>query len=329
MDPLILGDDMLRVVVDPGRGADVLSMVVGGGVEMLFSTPWRARADALRAGLAHPMVSDSAAQWMEQYRGGWQTLCPNAGSARLHRSAPYGFHGEAASAVWTVKSASAVSAELSVELFTAPVRIVREVSVDSGRFVQRDRVVNLSRRDIDIDYSSHPAFGPGLLGGGAVIDTDARAFIADHEAAQPAIVPGSAHEWPWLTTASGSRRDLRVLPAAPAPAALFGWLTDFERGRATVTAAVGIAVDLEWDARVLPYAWIWQELEQSDDFPWFGRARVMAIEPASTPTSGPGRARSLEIPAYGEVEIDITMTVRQAADASAHQPDASRDWEST
>lgn len=317
MELLRLGSDQLEVIVDPGRGADVLSILARQHqTELLFSTPWRERADAIRRGDMMPNTVESGARWHEQYRGGWQTLCPNAGPPRTAPSgAPYGFHGEAATIPWNVDHVSESAAALNVELFTAPLRIIRELRLVDGRFTQQDRVINLSRHDVQVDYSSHPAFGREFLGEGATITADAKTFVADHDGAKPGIVPGSAHAWPWLHTQSG-RRDMRVLPPSPHSQSLFGSLTEFEHGRVTITNASGLALDLEWDAQLLPYAWVWQELESTDRFPWFGRARVLAIEPASTPTSGPGRTQSLDIPAFGDVHIGISLSVKDSAAAS-------------
>ena len=114
-----------------------------------------------------------------------------------------------------------------------------------------------------------------------------------------------------------TRRDLRRVVAAPAPSSLFGWLTDFAEGRAAIEGVTsGLTVELEWDAALLPFAGIWQELSTAEGFPWFGRARVMAIEPASTPTSGPGRRQTLEIPALAEKQVDIALSVYSTAAGS-------------
>jgi hypothetical protein len=325
-DLLTLESPELRVVVDPGRGSDILSIAhPPTGTELLFTTPWRPRADALRAGGGTAALPPE--QWLEHYRGGWQTLCPNAGPPRTSdEGAPYGFHGEASVVAWEVVAASPRSARLAVDLFTAPVRIERTLSVEAGRLSLTDAIVNTSRRDVSIDYSHHPAFGGPFLEDGLALTTAARTFTADPDARIGGVEPGSVQHWPRIDTDDGPR-DASLVPAAPAPAALFGWLGDFERGEASLTSAArGITATLEWDAALLPYAWVWQELNSSDDFPWFGRARVMAIEPASTPTSGPGRARSLTVPAGERIVIDIALTVAAAADGvSTHGQE--RQWD--
>lgn len=314
--PVVLESDRVRVAVDPGRGADILSIVdLPSGVDVMLTTPWRDRADAIREGRVRTTSSSSHALWLEQYRGGWQTLCPNAGGARTQEGAPYEFHGEASAATWQVDSLDGSAVCMTVELFTAPVRIRRELRLDEGTLTQHDRITNLSDRDISIDYVGHPAFGAGLLSGGAMITTDARFFVPDGADAPSGGVPAASHAWPWLEIGAAPR-DLRIVGPSPDGQRLFGWLHGFESGRVSIVGRRGLAVDLEWDARVLPYAWLWQESEASHEFPWFGRTRLLAVEPASTPTSGIGRSRTLDIPRRSDVDLSIALTLRAVDDRS-------------
>ncbi|MFC7591718.1 hypothetical protein ACFQYP_54445 [Nonomuraea antimicrobica] len=44
---------------------------------------------------------------------------------------------------------------------------------------------------------------------------------------------------------------------------------------------------MEWDARLLPYLWMWQELGASTGHPWWGRVYTVGLEPfSSMPTDG-------------------------------------------
>jgi hypothetical protein len=43
-----------------------------------------------------------------------------------------------------------------------------------------------------------------------------------------------------------------------------------------------IAVDLAWDGAAFPCAWLWIELEGTQDLPWAGKTRLLAIEPNTT-----------------------------------------------
>lgn len=292
MELITLTDGTLRVDIDPGRGADILQIVdLASGMPLLASTPWRSRADAIRAGAMQPTAIDPTQRWMEQYRGGWQTLCPNAGAPRDLEGALVGFHGEASVAAWEIVAQTASTAMLRIELFSVPVTIDRELLVRDSTLQIRDVLTNSSARDVTIDYVSHPAFGGDFLDGECLVTTGAARFDSDPDSGVAPL-------------------DLRRVPAPPDAAWSFGWLSDFSTGWASiVNPQAGLGVRLDWDARILPFAWWWQELNASEGPPWFRRARIMAIEPASTVTSGDARAHSLTIPAGAQVLIPISLTV--------------------
>ncbi|MBU3068056.1 DUF4432 family protein [Nocardia sp. NEAU-G5] len=297
----------LQVSIDPGRGADVLSLVHRRtGVDALFRTPWRERADAVRDG-QRPSTYDPVAGWLEQYRGGWQTLCPNAGDPRSVHGAPVAFHGEASVVPWRVDEASTGSARLQVELFSIPVRIDRVIELQGPRLHLADTLTNLSDIDLEFDYSSHPALGGPFLDGDCRLDTGARRFTSDPER-ETAIDSGSEHRWPEAITTSGERVDLRRIPPRGSSREVFGWLHDFTEHWVSVTNLdLGLTVRLDWDGTHLPYAWLWQELNATQQFPWYGRARAMAMEPASMQTSGPDRRSALHLGPRAAIEIPLSI----------------------
>lgn len=310
--PLIaLGDDVIELVIDPAHGADVLTLRHRSTeLDLLFSTPWRDHADEVVAGERPATTVDPVAGYVERYRGGWNTLCPNAGAPRLVHGAPVGFHGEAVTARWHLVSSTPSSARLRLELFSVPVVIERELRVEGGTVQISDEVRNVSDVPLEIDYVSHPAFGGAFLDGDVTIATNARTFTADPETADGVIAAGRSTSWPG--TEDGV--DLRRLP--PAPRVAFGWLSEFDGvPSATITNQdLGLAVRIDWEGTHLPYAWFWQELAWTDGFPWFRRARAVAIEPASTVTSGPGRRSTLHLGPRQAITLPISLTVVDTKD---------------
>lgn len=314
-DLITLADDELEVLVDVGRGADILSLTHRrSAVDVLFSTPWRERADEIRAGLATPSSYDGVAVHLEQYRGGWNTLCPNAGPPRVIHGAPVGFHGEAATARWQVVAHDETELRLRLSLFSVPVTIERRmVLAGGGRLVIEDDVSNDGPDPLVIDYVSHPAFGGAFLDGRCTVETNARHYTADPEAEGSFVAPGTSHGWPWADDV-----DLREVPPPGASRMAFGWLSDFDEP-ATALAAItnhdlGLTVRLAWDGTRQPYAWFWQELNATPGFPWHRRARAFAIEPSSTTTSGPDRASVLALDPGQSVRIPVTLTVSDTKD---------------
>jgi hypothetical protein len=53
-----------------------------------------------------------------------------------------------------------------------------------------------------------------------------------------------------------------------------------------------LGVALAWDVKDFPYAWLWQEIG-SRAFPFFGRASILAIEPAAS-WPGAGLAAAID-----------------------------------
>jgi len=114
-DELVLSNDCLRVVLLPGKGCDILSVVEQvTGIDILFKTPWS--ESIIPSGV---LGADSTVNWLSQYRGGWQLLCPNAGSPRVANGTTRGYHGEAALLPWRVLDHSSLEARLAVDLLGA------------------------------------------------------------------------------------------------------------------------------------------------------------------------------------------------------------------
>jgi len=305
-----LSTPLLAAVIDAGHGADVMSLVSRrSGTDVLFHSPWAERAHAVRGG-QRSCTADPAGAWLEQYCGGWQTLCPVAGDSRLVHGAPVGFHGEASIVPWVVAAARRSSVCLHVDLFSIPLRIERLVKLHGTKIRITDTLVNQSDTPLCFDYSYHPAFGGPLLNGTCTIDTGARSFTSDPECSTTALTPGVQSCWPHQADRSGEPVDLSVVPPPGTQHELFGWLSDFSEPWVSITnAGLGLGIRLEWDAAVLPYAWVWQELNATPGFPWYRRARVVAVEPASAPTGGPDRRSALSIGPASRVVVWVALSI--------------------
>jgi hypothetical protein len=308
---LTLRTEELELVLEPGRGADVRHLThLASGVDAFAATPWATHADAIRSGDHAPTTSDATARPLEQYAGGWQVLCPNAGPARTVMGAPVSFHGEAWLAPWDVVEADTDHATLRTELFSLPIALERDIRVQGTEATVVDTLTNLSDVELtDVDYVSHPTLGGAFLDGACSIDTGARTFTTDPNTSADLAPGGTRVAWPWIEAADGTRFDLRVVPRPGDRHMLFGWLSDFTQHRAVVTNHdLGLTLEINWDGTRMPYAWFWQEFNYTAEFPWYRRARTMAIEPSSTRTSGPERRSALDL-APGET-VRMAVAVR-------------------
>ncbi len=315
MAELLLRTDELGVALDPEHGAEIVAIVDRRtGIDVMFSTPWRERAESVLQGRQHVISGDSQGRWLERYRGGWQVLVPHGGGEAVVGGATMGFHGEASEARWSVVSATETSAHLRCTLFTVPLVIDRRIEVSGTTVTVTDDLRNVASVDARVDYIHHPAFGGPFLEGDVRIETGAQRFVPHGDTIDARREGEQPHLWPTYTLADGTMRDLSVVAPVGSAQLTFGTLVDIAEPWATITNhTLGLAVRLQWDGEAMPYAWFWQELHHTPGWPWFARARVLAIEPSSTLTGGPDRESVLVVPAHSSRSVAIRV--------SLHAPD--------
>ncbi len=311
MSHLRLKSSELELFIDATYGADILSIkTTEKHQELLLQTPWADRAEAVIKQEQKSIYLDPVAHWMERYRGGWQMICPVAGTPRVIHGAPVGFHGEAAISTWKINNLENSSARMQLDLFSLPIRIEREVSVDGNAIEITDVITNLSNLELEFDYSSHPAFGGALLEGEVTIETSAQKFHLDEESISPHGISGSTHDWPLIKGGNGKVLDLSRLPSPPMRLGVFGWLSDFgsKKWYRIKNIDTNIALEIEWESEFLDFAWFWLEFNDNEGSPWFRKVRTFAIEPSSTQTSGKNRKSILQL--KGNQATTIKQTVR-------------------
>jgi hypothetical protein len=276
----------LAVEVAPRFGGSITRVTHRpSGWDVLWRTPWA--GDAPEPERDRPLES---AEWCACSRGGWQVAFPNGGDACDWAGVRHGFHGEASVAAWNVLELHRSSIRLGLQLTAAPLEVERLITVVGARVSLRDQVVNLSDSPVDVMWTQHPGLGGDLLAGPVTIQTNARSFELDDQAAVVGVDarPGAAGRWPVVGGADLSR------PVEGG--ALLGRLHDFDGGPWVSVAREdgSLGVRLTWDAAIYPHCWIWQELGGTAGPPWHGEARVIGVEPA-TSWPGQGLARAATI----------------------------------
>lgn len=306
---LTLENEQVRVTLLPTKGFDVYEFVdLPSGTDVLFKTPW-----GLRDPATIPPLGTRKADWLARYPGGWQVLLPTAGEDAVAEDSPEGFHGEAAIVPWLLGDVTATRASACVELLSAPLRLERDVVVDGSTLAITETVTNLSPVTQRFHWVHHPAFGEPFLEPGTTIDVPAGGIVT--EPGPGLLIPDSRLEWPSAGTVDGGIVDLARIPERDQQRALFGTLVDFREGRYTMAnPRLGLAVEVRWDLDVFPYAWLWQELEHTEGYPWFRRAYVTAIEPASLipgagEVGGHSRGRLLYLDGHERRSTVLTMSL--------------------
>ena len=280
--------DRIEAVILAGKGADIYALTdLRSGVDVLFKAPWGLRAPGLRT-----LRGTSMEQWIEAYPGGWQLLLPNGGDECIQNGVTWGYHGEAALAEWTVLDASPDGAVLETRLFSVPLHLRRELVADGPVLRITETVSNASPAPVEVMWSHHPAFGAPFLDDSCVLSAGCRSVIADDRSPGSLLEPGSRHNWP-LAGAGGST-DLSRVPGPDEPRSVLAYLGDFSAGYFAITnQRLRLGVGLRWPLDPFGQAWLWQEMRQTEQWPWYRRAYVLAVEPASTiPGQGMAAARA-------------------------------------
>jgi hypothetical protein len=90
----------------------------------------------------------------------------------------------------------------------------------------------------------------------------------------------AASAWPYLKAADGTAVDASVIPGRGAPTRI-AVLSGFTEGWYELAHASGRADRVAWDARRLPYLFVYGEFGGSDEEPFRGRFYTLALQPMS------------------------------------------------
>ncbi|MCU1494472.1 MAG: hypothetical protein JWO62_2236 [Acidimicrobiaceae bacterium] len=276
---LVLRNDHLAMSLLVDKGCDIYSLIdVASGVDVLFKSPW-----GLRPAAAWTQGQRSIDRFIAAYPGGWQLLLPNGGDECSVDGAIWPYHGEAAMMPWSIVSLDAQGATLETRLVSVPFHIRREFHLDGPTVRLRESVTNESADEIEVMWSHHPAFGAPFLEARCVFTAGSTTLLADDLAPGTHLKAGSRHSWPVVRDTRGESLDLSVMPGPDDPRAVLAYLEEFETGFFSITnPRLGLGVALRWPIETFPKAWLWQEVHASTGWPWYRRAYVAAIEPAST-----------------------------------------------
>ena len=289
---LTLAAPGIEVVLDPAHGAEILVVRRPGGANVLATYDWASPVWASRS----TSYGRDETDWLSEYRGGWQELFPNAGPPSTVLGVPLPFHGEVSRAAWEVVDAT----ETAVTLRTParlPLILERRMSLDPVRAVLRVEEQVTTDADVAVPFlwGHHPAFAAPV---GARIDLPpgVRASVDptyDPEPPAGDLRLGVRAPWPVVEGRDGS--PVRLDEVGPGPTDRVVFLDGFPdpAWAAVRGVAPGLGVAMAWDRAAFPCAWNWWQVE-GPGHPWHGRARIMAIEPATAwPADGLAAAAAL------------------------------------
>ncbi|WP_431913567.1 DUF4432 family protein [Nonomuraea jabiensis] len=288
---VVLENERLRVTVVPDKGGDVLEFLhKPTDTDFVWLSP---------QGLRNPHdhlqgAADDVAQFIDHYEGGWQEIFPNGGAPSEYRGARLAQHGEVSGLPWhyevVADSEEEVAVRLSVRTRRLPYRMEKVFRIRSGTAALEieGRATNEADLPLHAMWGQHIVYGLPFLRPGARIRLPEGVKVIPHQSAiNPAgrrVRAGGPWEWPVVPADGGGETDLSVVQEPGSPSDIV-YLTGFDEGWYEISGDIGMRV--EWDATLLPYLWMWQELGASTDYPWWGRAYTLGLEPfSSMPTDG-------------------------------------------
>lgn len=294
MDAVFLENELLRVGVLAGKGADVVEFnYKPRDVDFVWLT-----AGGVRNPTAYLSTSpDPLATFLDYYPGGWQEVFPNGGAPSSYLGAEFGQHGEVSNLPWDYEVVEdreeAVAVRFSVRTQKTPFYLEKELRLRSGegRLRVEETLVNESEVPLRAMWGYHIAFGQPFLEKGCRIHLPDGAAVVPHgEPVHPdgrRVRGDKRHAWPVVEGESGEDVNLSVLPERGTMSEML-YLTDLPEGRYEVeNPRKGLGLRVKWDLQQMPYLWFWQEYGASEFYPWYGRHYNIGLEPFSSyPTNG-------------------------------------------
>jgi hypothetical protein len=292
---IILENELLRVTVRVDLGADITELLFKPrDVDFLWHRP-----GVLPGSPRRIPTSCTNRPFLDYYEGGWQELFPHASEASQYAGAELGFHGETWGLPWEYRilddDPDLVSVRLSVRTLRMPFLLERVMSLRAGEPILRmhETVTNEGKRTLDFMWGHHPAVGQPFLDEQCVLDAPARK-IRLGETLQP-----------WPVDSSGRNHSRLVRESSDTE--VMKYLHDLEEGWVAVTnPRMGVGVGFVFDTQVFDCVWLWHEFGYTQEYPWFGRAYVLGVEPfSSLPGARESGGRLLSLEGESRLETDF------------------------
>ena len=204
--------------------------------------------------------------WHSAYRGGWQLATPNAGAECVVDGVRHPYHGEVSRSRWTCLERSPRSLVARVGTH-GPLTVTRlfELGADHCQITARTTLENSTSVAGWAVLVEHIALdGEGGYEIRAPKGSSWRRMLPRRGSEQPSSLRWDSSTMGHPISGPGSRL-LTLQKGAD-------W-AELQRQ--------AYVVRVKWDAETLPSMWYWQE-RRSLSFPWFGRADIVGLEPAST-----------------------------------------------
>lgn len=227
--------------------------------------------------------------FLDCYEGGWQELFPSISSPCVYKGATLGIHGEVATPSWNYKIITNDIDEISVLFWIRtsrmPFLLERKMTIkinDATLYID-EQVTNESNQELDLMWGHHPAFGPVFLDDSCEILIDSGSISNITFDWKGKSLSKEEETWPWLTLNSGEILDVSKVKSPEEVLYMEFAISEFNHASYQIkNNSKNICFGMEWDKEIFPYIWMWAVYGGGLEYPWFGRAYTLALEPWSS-----------------------------------------------
>jgi hypothetical protein len=270
---IVLQSAELLVRLDPGHGAEILDLIdLSTGRQLLGRPPFG----------SEPVLGGDLDEdrWTQSYRGGWQTVLPNAGNRGANDTGVHGFHGRASNDPWTLVDHCPQEATCGWSGHGLDVQ--KRVALEDGAVRVSYRIT--SPHGASLVALEHISAGLELLEPSVRLRIPAGRAYELSEQTGPTRPPDAAPRFPEILLQDGTTERADSWPVSEPRSRLFV-VADLPEGWAVIeNADRDEALALAWDVDWWPHMWIWHENRISGGI-WREQAEIIAFEPSSVPHS--------------------------------------------
>lgn len=318
MRTLILENRQLRVVNLLDKGSDIIEIRFKPlDIDFLWHSP----IDFKGPPVFYEGCSRLQGSFIDYYEGGWQDVFPNAGPSCRWRGVDWGQHSITPLLQWDCKieknSGEGVIVHLEVDCHCYPFSIDKWIILKKGEnsFIIKERLTNRSEQELEYSWLQHLTFGRPFLAPNNKIDLKAKTVVTHDMEIPGSLLPvGKKFKWPTIEDKEGREIDLSRIPQKNLKSHDLVYIIDLEDGWYSITnEKMELGFGLAWDKKVYPYLWYWRPLGGAWDYPWFGRAWAIGLEPCTSwPSTGLrdqiSRGTAAKLKGGSAVETEIKAT---------------------
>ena len=292
LETVVLENELLRVSVLAGKGADIFELVhKPSDTDFMWRTPWSVRDP----GKWTPSTGWGEGIWHDAYIGGWQTIAPTGGYQQNYAGADIGQHTEATLMPWDAQvvedTPQRVSARFWVRTVRTPFWIEKTITLESGSAVVtvEDAVTNEAEEPMESQWGQHVALGSPFLTENSILDLPGASFFVpgNGETGRVRLKQGTSGTWPHAEDPDGGPVDLRTIPPKSGRVQDYMVFKDMQAGWYAVTdPGRGVGFGLTWPVETFKYLWYWQVFGGGSGYPWYNRTYNVGLEPFTSLASG-------------------------------------------